>query len=175
MGQVIHINGSGHVVAGRDVINVQKPPIIRNTIQPGPEHIDDEQRRAIFDLRIEWVALHNAIKKKPLTDAAAWGRINKVAGSTSYHLIRQDMFDVVVVFVRREMAMLRSMKSAPSKDDQWRNKRIAAIKLRSRNQLTDPDAYRPYILKNFKAKSLTDLATDELQRTYSYIMAKKAV
>ena len=46
MGQVIHINGTGNVVAGGDVINVQKPPIIRNTIQPGPEHINDEQRRA---------------------------------------------------------------------------------------------------------------------------------
>lgn len=172
-GNVIYISGTGNVAAGRDVIQVQKPPVIRNTIQPGPEHIDDSQRRVLFDLRVEWVALHNALKKRPLSDAAAWMRINKAAGSTSYHLIRRDMFDTAVKFIRREMAMLRSMKSAPAKDDQWRSKRIAAIKLRCRNQLGDPDAYRPYIRKNFKAESLTELATDEIQRTYTYVMAKK--
>lgn len=172
-GNVIQVTGWGNVTAGRDVIQVQKPPVVRNVISPGPEHIDEVQRRIITDLRVEWVALHNTLKKRKLTDGAAWFSINQVAGSTSYHLIRREKFELVIQYIRQQMAMLRSMKSAPSKDDQWRVKRIAAIKTRCRNQLGDPDAYRPYIRKNFKLESLADLATDQLQRTYSYIMAKK--
>lgn len=172
-GNVIYVTGWGNVTAGRDVIQVQSRPVVRNVISPGPEHIDDVQRRAITDLRVEWVVLHNALKKRKLTDAAAWVLINKAAGSTSYHLIRREKFDLVIQYIRQQMAMLRSMKSAPSKDEQWRVKRIAAIKTRCRNQLNDPDAYRPYIRKNFQMNSLSELATDQLQRTYSYIMAKK--
>jgi hypothetical protein len=172
-GNVIYVTGWGNVTAGRDVIQVQKRPVVRNVISPGPEHIDDVQRRVITDLRAEWVALHNTLKKRKLTDAAAWVLINKAAGSTSYHLIHREKFEVVTLYIRQQMAMLRSMRSAPSKDDQWRVKRIAAIKTRCRNQLNDPDAYRPYIRKNFKLDSLADLATDQLQKTYTYIMAKK--
>lgn len=172
-GNVILVTGWGNVTAGRDVIQVQKAPVVRNVISPGPEHIDEVQRRAITDLRGEWVALHNTLKKRKLPDAAAWVLINKAAGSTSYHLIRSEKFELVMQYIRQQMAVLRSMKSAPSKDDQWRVKRIAAIKTRCRNQLNDPGAYRPYIRKNFKLESLADLATDQLQKTYSYIMAKK--
>ena len=73
-----------------------------------------------------------------------------------------------------QLAKLRAMPSAPAKDLEWRSKRIAAIKARSKNQLGDPEAYKAYIRKHFGADSLSALATDELQRTYTYIMAKKA-
>lgn len=82
---------------------------------------------------------------------AAWARINRAAGTTSYSLILKERFADAVALVRREMAVLRNMRSAPRKDDSWRAKRIGAI----------------------KAESLSDLATDELQRTYAYIMAKR--
>jgi hypothetical protein len=36
-----------------------------------------------------------------------------------------------------------------------------------------PKTYKSYIQKYFSASSLTDLATDELQRTHTYIMGKK--
>lgn len=173
VGNVVYINGAGNVVAGRDVLNVQKPPVIRNVIQPGPEHIDEVQRRALSDLRIEWMTLHNALKRQKLTDAAAWARINRAAGSTSYHLIKREAYEAVLQYIRREMAMLRGMKSAPRKDDGWRAKRIGAIKARCINQLGNATAYGAYIKKNFGADSLTQLATDELQKTYAYIMAKK--
>jgi len=171
---VIYIRGSGNVVAGRDVVNILKPPVIRNVIQPGPEHIDDVQRRSLFDLRIEWVTLHNTLKKQPLTDAAAWARINKAAGSTSYHLIRREMYEVAVQYIRREMAILRSMKSAPRKDAGWRNGRIGQIKARCKGQFEGVDIYKPYIKKNFRADSLTELSDDELQKTYLYVFKKKA-
>lgn len=173
-GNVFYVGGAGNVVAGRDVIQVQKAPVVRHVIQPGPEHISEAEKLELRALCTEWVELHRTLKKQALSYGMAWAAINKEAGATSYHLILKERLPSAVKFIRRQMAMLRSMRSAPSKDDQWRSKRIAAIKLRSKNQLGDPDAYKPYIRKNFNALSLADLATDQLQRTYSYIMAKKA-
>lgn len=164
------VGNSGHVHIN---VNTARAPRVNNIIKPGPEHIGDAERRELQDICTEWITLHNALKQRALTYAAAWSRINKAGGSTSYHLIRKDRYDEVVRYVRRQMAILRSMASAPAKDDQWRNKRIAAIKLRCRNQLADPEAYRPYIRNSFGAESLTDLATDQLQRAYAYVMAKK--
>lgn len=148
---------------------------VRAVVQPGPEHIDADQRRQLFDLCDEWVTLHAAIKRTPLSKALAWSRINKAAGSTTYALILKTRFEHARAYTLKQMAILRGMATAPAKDDDWRPKRIGAIKARCINQLRDPNAYKPYIKKNFGAASLTDLANDELRRTYAYIMAKKAV
>lgn len=173
----ITVNGAvtGQIVGG-DVnhYNVARPPRPRVVVTPGDGVVTEEQKARINALRVEWVALHNSIKRAPLTDAAAWSRINRKAGATSYHLIPLERFDQVVAFIKSEMAKLRAMPSAPAKDLEWRSKRIAAIKARSKNQLGDPEAYKAYIRKHFGADSLSALATDELQRTYTYIMAKKA-
>ena len=67
------------------------------------------------------------------------------------------------------MAKLRNMASAPAKDDAWRKSRIGAIKARSKNQLGDPDAYKPYIKKNFKAESLAALSTGQVRPVSTYI------
>lgn len=175
---VIQLNG-GNLTAQQVVVgnvnnyNVARPPRPRVVVTPGEGVVTDTQKAKINELRLDWIALHNSIKKAPLTDAAAWVKINRKAGTTSYHLIPGDRYDLVIKYIKREMATLRAMRSAPRKDATWRTTRISAIKARSKNQHGSPDAYRPYIAKNFGAKSLTDLSDDELQRTYSYIMAKK--
>lgn len=177
-GTVIQVTASGQAqAAGRDIINhhyakPQRAP--RVTVTPGDGVISEEQKVALTALRDEWITLHNAIKRQPLGHGAAWGRINKAAGVTSYHLIKPESFDVAVAYIRQQMALLRNMASAPAKDKQWRASRIGAIKVRCTKQLGNPDAYKLYIRKNFGADSLADLATDQLQRTYTYIMGKKA-
>lgn len=154
-------------------VTTQRKSAPRVVIQPGPEHISEEQKVALQALRDEWMALHASIKKKPLSHGSAWKKINAAADVTSYHLIKKERFADAVACVKQEMAKLRSMRSAPSKDADWHASRIRGIKARCRNQLGDPEAYKAYIKKNFGASSLTDLATDELQRTYTYIMGKK--
>ena len=176
---VEHISGGTNIIGNQGGVSVQinspraaRPKIV---VQPGLEHIDGEQKVALAELRNEWLALHTLIKKTPLSPSIAWARINKAAGATSYHLILKSRYGDALAFVKREMAKLRMMKSAPSKDVDWRAKRIAAIKARCKNQLGNIDAYKPYIMKNFKVESLSALSTDELQRTYAYIMAKKKI
>lgn len=175
--QVHSISGGTNIIGNQGGISVQvitpKPMRPRVVVQTGPEHISEEQKATLKALCDDWIALHAAIKQKPLTYGAAWSRINKAAGTTSYSLIRRERLQDALGLIQREMAVLRNMRSAPSKDGTWRAKRIGAIKARCKNQLADPEFYKPYIKKNFKADSLADLATDQLQKTYTYIMAKR--
>lgn len=199
--QIFHLFGQGNTAAGRDVtasagsvnnvheirggtniignqgsvsvLNVQKPPAVRRVIQTTDEHITQAQGVELHALKDEWVALHNSIKKTPLGHGAAWKRINSAGGATTFREIHKDRFADAVAFIKREMAILRNMKSAPRKDDAWRVKKIGAIKARCKNQFGGVDVYKPYIKKNFGATSLKDLATDDLQKTYAYVMAKK--
>lgn len=175
---VTAIHGGTNIIGNQgtvSVVHVQKPPKVRHTIQPNDDHITQAQRVELYALKDEWVTLHNTLKGTPLSHKTAWQSINKAGGATSYREICKDRFAEAVAFVKKEMAILRNMKSAPRKDDEWRTKKIGAIKARCKNQFNGVDVYKPYIKKNFGANSLTELATDELQRTYAHIMAKKAV
>ena len=179
-GNVIQISEravvSGQIIGG-DVYNnyiTAKPPVQRIVIQPGDDVISEAQKVTIAVAREEWLQLHEEIKGKPLDPRTAWVRINRAGGATSYHLIPAARFEQAMAFIRKEMAILRSAKKAPAKDVQWRSKRIGAIKARCTNQLGDPEAYKQYIKRRFNAESLGELATDDLQATYAYIMHKKS-
>lgn len=175
----VEISGENHTigqVAGGDIHNhtyatPPRPP--RVTVQPSGEVVTEAQKVALTQLRDEWIALHNAIKKQPLSYGAAQKAINSQAQVTSYHLIPAARYDDLVRWIKAQMGRLRNMPSASAKDDAWHTAKIRAIKARCRNQLADQDAYKPYIKKTFGAASLTDLTSDELQRTYAYVMAKK--
>lgn len=179
-GATMYINNSGEIsgqVAAGDIHNhthtkPQRSPKV--TIQPSGDVVSESQKVALIKLRDEWIALHNAIKTAhKLTYGGAQKAINAQADVTSYHLIPAAKYNDVVGWIKQQMGRLRNMASAPAKDPKWRASKITPIKLRCKNQLGDPEAYRAYIKKNFGATSLTDLSTDELQRTYAYIMAKK--
>lgn len=178
-GNMIIVNGAGvaaHQIAGGDIHNhthAKPAPRPKIVVTPGDGVIDDAQKAALTALRAEWMELHAVIKKRPLTDGATWSRINKAAGATSYHLIKPERFDQAIAYIKVEMAKLRGMPSAPAKDDGWRKSRISAIKARSKNQLGNPDAYKDYIKANFKVDSLTALSTEQLRKTYTYIMGKE--
>ena len=180
-GNTVKIAGDNHAIgqiAGGDIHNhtYQSPPRpARVIVQPGDDVVSEEQKATLTKLHDEWVELHNALSpQRPMTHAAAWKAINQHARATSYHRIPSASFDDLVQWIKQQMGGLRSRRSAPARDTNWRAKRIGAIKARCANQLGDPDAYKAYIRKNFNAGSLADLATDDLQRTYTYVMAKKA-
>lgn len=178
-GNTIIVNGDGvaaHQIAGGDIHNhsyAKAPPRPRVVVTPGVGVIDEAQKVALTALRAEWLTLHAAIKRRPLSYGAAWTLINKAAGATSYHLITPERFPLAVAFVKQQMARLRAMASAPARDKGWRASQIGKIKARCANQLRDPEAYKRYIAKNFQATSLTDLDDAQLRRTAVYIYAKK--
>ena len=175
---VRQIRGGTNIIGNQGPVTVHTAPARRaRTVvhQHDPDiHITQEQQLALQELRNEWVVLHNKLKKSALDYGAALKRMNTAAGATACALIRRDRYEDAVKFAKKEMAILSNMKSAPRKDDEWRTKKIGAIKARCKNQFGGVDVYKPYIKKNFGAASLTDLATDQLQKTYAYVMAKKA-
>ena len=140
---------------------------------PGEVVVTEAQKVELTRLRDEWIALHNTLKQRPLTIGGAQKTINDRAGVTSYHRIPAEKFKPLVAWIKRQMGILRNMASAPAKDPAWRTSKIRGIKVHSKKQLGDEFAYVPYIKKNFGKSSLTELATEELQRTHAYIMAKK--
>lgn len=178
-GNTIYVTGNGVAagqIAGGDIHNhsYAKPPRApKVTVKPGDGVITEDQKFAITTAREEWMRLSETLKKKPLSHAATWSKINRFIGVTSYHQIPAERFGDVMGFIKREIAILRSMKSAPSKDKTWRASRITAIKARCNNELGNSEAYKAYIQKNFGVTSLASLSTDELQRTHTYIMRKK--
>ncbi len=199
MGKIISLKGHA---AGRDV-NVQQEPgvyveqisggmnVLGNNatvhiyrgisrplvepIPPPPDHITEEQAATLKRLHSEWVELSANVKTraKPITPQQAWIAINRVGRSTTYKHIRQANYDAVCAYIQQQMAILRSGKTARSKDPKWRTSRIGAIKARSIKQLGDQFAYLAYIAKNFKAGSLTELDDEQLEATYRYVLKLK--
>lgn len=174
--QIDVVRGTTNIIGNHGAVNVlqvQRPPTVRKIIQTSDKHITQEQRVELHALKDEWVALHDAIKKRPLSHSSAWKRINASAGATTYREIEKHRFLDAVAFVKKEMAILRNMKSAPSKDDSWRAAKIGAIKARCKNQFAGVDVYKPYIFKKYGVLSLADLKSDELQKAYEYVMGKR--
>lgn len=137
--------------------------------------ISEAQAARLKELIGEWVTTHNQIKKRELTHQSAWLKLNGRIKVATYRATPASKFAEQEAWLLKQAAMLRNMASAPCKDDSWRADKIKSIKTRAIRTLGDGDIYKPYIKKNFGAASLTELANDELQKTYSYVFNKKKV
>ncbi len=182
---VIYVAGNGNVVAGGDVTQHITNTVHNHAPAPAPARpkvvvktadgtINAEQKAELLRLKNEWLLAHNAVKAKPLSHQAASIRLNAAMKVSSYAELKPEQFEKARAWLIRQTAMVRAMPSAARKDAKWRNARYKAIKTRCKNQLGDEYAYRPYIKREFKADSLTELGDQELERTYRYVMGKNA-
>lgn len=175
---VIYVAGNGNVVAGGDVNNhvhhhapAPRPKVV---VKTGDGTINAEQKAELLRLKNEWLLAHNAVKAKPLSHPAASSRLNAAMKVSGYAELKPEQFEKARSWLLQQIAKVRAMPSAARKEgDKWRAARYKAIKARSKNQLGDEYAYRPYIKRNFNADSLTELGDQELERTYRYVMGKK--
>ena len=81
--QIDVVRGTTNIIGNHGAVNilqVQRTPTVRKIIQTSEEHITQEQRVELHALKDEWVNLHDAIKKRPLSHSSAWKRINASAG-----------------------------------------------------------------------------------------------
>lgn len=159
--QNLHIHGNGRGV---------RPPQL--TIPDGS--ICEAQAARLKDLVNEWVVTHNQIKpRSPLTHQAAWLKLNRRIKVATYRATPDSAFSGQEKWLLQQAAILRSAASAPRRDESWRADKIKAIKTRSSRAFGDSDFYKPYIIKNFKLSSLTELSNTDLQKTYTYVFSKK--
>lgn len=169
----IEINGHSNIVGdGNTVIKTEK--IIHRpkvTVAPGTDVISEAQKVALLTLRGEWIAVHDSVKQKKLTIAAAQGRINKQAGVTSYHLIPVAAYDSLIKWIKKQIALVHAMPSAPAKSTAWRSSRIKGIQSRC-NELGIQDKRKAYMLKTFGKDSLTLLSDADVEKVYRWAMGK---
>lgn len=176
-----HISGSvgiiGDGATGNVIIQMHVSPTSPKRPTPSPVipegSISEAQAARLKELIGKWVTTHNQIKKRELTHQSAWLKLNGRINVATYRATPAGKFSEQETWLLKQAAILRNMASAPAKDDSWRSDKIKAIKTRAVRNLGNGDIYKPYIKKNFGASSLTDLANDELQRTYSYVFSKK--
>lgn len=170
------VSGVGYAGPGAQIkiVNTQHhQTILRPETKPGDQHISVEQRAILQDLVNKVVEKENLLKKSPKSHRAVWAALNKHCKVNSYQLIAAADFDKARSYLNQWIGGLHSMRSASVKDgDDWRKRKITYIKTNTK-AAEDEAAMRAYIMKHYKAKSLTELANDELEQTYRYVAGRR--
>lgn len=169
----IEINGHSNIVGnGNTVINTKKiihrPRIV---VKTGDGVVTAEQKARLKQLVGDWMAARGAVRKTSLSFAAAWSAVNKKAGVNSYNEIPTSKFTLVENWLLKQIAIIHSMRSAPTKSTQWRSSRIKGIQSRC-NELGIQDKRKSYMQTTFGKDSLTLLSDADVERVYRWAMGK---
>lgn len=173
----IHI---GTITGGQNIIGqtgdihlqVSARPKIKVVIQPGPEHITDAQKVRLRELVNEVVELETAIKRTPKRHATVWSALTGKLKVTSYHLIPAGAFEKAEAYLQTWCARLRSAKSAPKKDPDWRNSRYRYIHAVLK-EIGQQDELPRLLADRYSGRSLKDLSELELEAVYRAVAERK--
>ncbi|KAF0205503.1 MAG: putative DNA-binding [Gallionellaceae bacterium] len=167
--------GIAHSGANISVVNTQRH-VTRTTVKtvPGETHISDEQKVALQGLVKDVVDAEQKLKQKPKSYQAVWGALNAHCKVSQYALIASADFEKAQKYLNQWMGRLHSMATAPVKDgDTWRKRHYAYIKINSKSP-EDAAVVSQYMIKNFKATSLTELSNDQLDKVYRYVAGRRS-
>ncbi len=172
--QIGVINGGQNIIgpAGDIQLQVQARPRIKVVIQPGPEHITDAQKVRLRDLVNQVVELETAIKRTPKRHATVWSALTGKLKVTSYHLISASAFAHAEAYLQTWCARLRSARSAPKKDPDWRNSRYRYIHA-ALKEVGQQDELPRLLMERYSGRSLKDLSELELEALYRAVGEKK--
>ncbi len=172
--QIGAINGGQNIIGqtGDIHLQVQARPRIKVVIQPGPEHITDAQKVRLRDLVNEVVELETAIKRTPKRHATVWSALTGKLKVTSYHLIPASAFAQAEAYLQTWCARLRSAKSAPKKDPDWRNSRYRYIHA-AMKEIGQQDELPRLLADRYSGRSLKDLSELELEAVYRAVAERK--
>lgn len=143
-------------------------PRIKVVIQPGPEHISDTKKARLRELVNEVVLLESAIKRTPKRHVTVWSALTSKLKVTSYHLIPSDSFERAEAYLMTWCARLRSAKSAPAKDPDWRNSRYRYI-YGALKEIGRQDDLPGLLTERYSGRSLKDLSELELETVYRIV------
>lgn len=166
----VEINGDSNIVGDNNtILNTNK--VIHNIkaeVTPGDEHITDKQAGTLLALVHDIVDLEKILKKRPRTHQAVWLFLNRKIGVPRYRLIPYDKFPEAEKILRKEIGRLNSMRSAPTKNPDWRNSKYRFIHANCK-KYNLYERMREYILKNHGVESTKDLTDDQLELTYQAV------
>lgn len=166
----IEIDGNDNQVALGDIINIhhaphQPAPKLKVIIQPGPEHIGDEQRARLKAIVDDIVKLESIARRAPKPHAAVWSAINKRLKTTSYHLIKAADYDKAEKFLREWIGRLSSTKTAVKKDPNWRKRKYSFI-FTNVKQLAAAERLTTHLRERYSVESVKDLDDTQLAALY---------
>jgi hypothetical protein len=168
----LQARGNGNVQVGRDYIQTKKHTT-RNVIQPGPEHITDEQAAQI-KTKVDSLVDIDVSAGLPDSHGAWYSRLyRKFPCRNSYHLIHRVDFPAVITYLRREAAKARP-KLRRTNNDEWRKRFTSAIWARARSLALSHDTVHQLATARLHLKkplrSLNELGEQGLEKFYRIIM-----
>lgn len=164
------IQGGQNIIGHKGDIHLQMAarPKVRVVIQPGPDHISEAQKVRLRELVNEVVELETAVKRAPKRHAAVWSALTGKLKVTSYHLIPASAFERAEAYLQTWCARLRSAKSAPTKDPNWRNSRYRYIHAAAK-EIGRIDDIPVLLAERYSGRSLKDLSDLELEAVYRVV------
>lgn len=170
----IAVNGDRNIIGNGNIV-VTTEKVVNNVVaevKPGEDHITDSQAGILHELVYSIVGLEKILKKRPRTHQAVWLFLNRKMGVPRYRLIPYDKFEEAENFLRKEIGRLNSMRSAHTKNPDWRNSRYRFIHVNCKKH----DLYgrmREYLLNNHGVESIKALTDDKLELTYQAVASWK--
>lgn len=171
----VAVHGNGNIVGNGNVVVLVQPPFppakAKKTVvvQTGVGVLDAAQKAQINSLVDEWVKLRGSIRSRAAEIRSLRAAFNKAMKVNSYAEIKQEDFGRAVSWLKRQIAILDGMSSAPAKDPQWRTKRYRGINARAKEFGDGEARYRQYAATHFGTSSLRDLTDDQLDAVYRYV------
>ena len=164
-------HGNGNVQVGRDYIRTEKHTI-RNVIQPGPEHITDEQAVQIKAM-IDDLAEIDVSAGRPDSHGEWYSRLYRnFPCRNSYHLIYREDFPAVMTYLSREAAKARP-KLRRTNNEEWRRRFTRAIWAQAGSLGMSHEEVHQLATERLKLKkplrSLNELGEQNLERFYRMI------
>ena len=103
-----------------------------NKIIPGEEHISDAQAQQIKKLVAEIVKLEKHVKDKPRSYGAVWSTFQNKFECTSYKLLKEELFEQAISYLRQTIGRLDKASNATDAPD-WRSRKYKYIHTNSKS------------------------------------------
>ena len=144
-------------------------------VQPGLEHISNEQASIIHNLVNEIAECEKHVKKNPRNHRSIWSALNRYMKVPSYRLIEHTEFEKAVKYLRTTIGRLNSQKSAKTKlpSNEWRNRKYRYIHASFTEYPELEDWFKMHILKKYNTQNKSDLTDDQLAQAYTSLANKK--
>jgi hypothetical protein len=170
----LKVVGDGNVIAGGDMIHTEKI-VHRNIIQPGPQHITEEQASEV-KLLIDELSQIDVDAGRPDSHRNWFSWLYRKFKVTSYKTIPSEKFEAVISWLRQQKAINRKKLRRPA-NALWKNQLYGAIYGRWRQLGFQKDAIYDFAFQHLeldrRINSLTELGEQNLKKLYDMVIRIK--
>lgn len=146
-------------------------PASNSPTKSAENYVSESQADQLSDLVHEVVDLEARFKAKPSSYRAVWAALNAHCSVTRYTQIASSDYPKAEKYLRQWITRLNALAPSPPADNKaWRTRKIAYIKINTKD---DEVWLSTYLEKIRKDATLADLSDEDLDRTYRAVSARK--